>query len=207
MSDFIVGLTGGIGSGKSTVADEFAARGVAVVDTDVIAHALTGPGGDAMAAVREAFGASVLRADGALDRMAMRALVFSDPAARVRLEGILHPLIRQRSSEACRLAASPYVLLAVPLLVESGTYRRRCDRVLVVDCPEELQVRRVMARSALAEPEVKAIMATQAGRAERRAAADDILINDGDFSKVRDQVSALHEAYLSAARKKLQANY
>jgi dephospho-CoA kinase len=202
VSDFVVGLTGGIGSGKSAAADCFAAHGIAVIDTDAIARELTVPGGAALPALVAAFGTGVVAADGALDRARVRALVFADAEARKRLEGILHPLIRQVAGERCRLAASPYVILAVPLLVESGTYRERCDRIVVVDCPEALQISRVMARSGLAEAEVRAIMATQATRGERIAAADDVLANDADFAGLAAQVAALHRKFLALAARK-----
>jgi dephospho-CoA kinase len=205
---FIVGLTGGIGSGKTTVADLFARRGAALVDTDAIAHELTGPQGAAMAAIAAAFGAAVLRPDGGLDRAAMRAVVFSDRSAKARLEAILHPLIRQQSAARCKAATSghaPYVLLVVPLLVETGSYRQRADRVLVVDCDESVQISRVMARSGLAADAVKAIMATQASRAERRAVADDVVLNEGGLEALLPQVEGLHLRYLDLARAKPHA--
>ncbi|MGB8251024.1 MAG: dephospho-CoA kinase, partial [Azonexus sp.] len=154
MSDFVVGLTGGIGSGKSAAADCFAAQGITVVDTDAIAHELAAAGGAAMPALLAEFGPEVASPDGALNRARMRRLVFADPAARRRLEAILHPLIGTLAGERCRAADSPYVILAVPLLVESGAYRDRCQRIVVVDCPESLQISRVMARNALPEAEV-----------------------------------------------------
>ena len=204
---FIVGLTGGIGSGKTTVADLFARRGAALVDTDAIAHELTGPQGAAMAAIAAAFGAAVLRPDGGLDRAAMRAVVFSDRSAKARLEAILHPLIRQQSAARCKAATSaPYVLLVVPLLVETGSYRQRADRVLVVDCDESVQISRVMARSGLATEDVKAIMATQASRAERRAVADDVVLNEGGLDALLPQVEGLHLSYLDLARAKPHAD-
>ena len=203
---FIVGLTGGIGSGKTTVADLFARRGAALVDTDAIAHELTGPQGAAMAAISAAFGAAVLRPDGGLDRAAMRAVVFSDSSAKARLEAILHPLIRQQSAARCKAATSaPYVLLVVPLLVETGSYRQLADRVLVVDCDESVQISRVMARSGLAADAVKAIMATQASRAERRAVADDVVLNEGGLEALLPQVEGLHLRYLDLARAKPHA--
>ena len=206
MSDFVVGLTGGIGSGKSAAADAFAALGVSVVDTDAIAHELTAPGGVAMPGLVAAFGAEVAAVDGALDRARMRRLVFADPAARERLEAILHPLIRTLSAERCRLALSPYVILAVPLLVESGTYRERCDRIVAVDCPEGLQISRVMARNGLAEAEVRAIMATQASRDERLAVADDVIANDHDLANLEKQVGELHRKYLQLSSQIPKAN-
>lgn len=203
---FVVGLTGGIGSGKSTVADSFARRGAALVDTDAIAHELTGPQGGAMREIAAAFGDDVLRADGALDRVVMRRLVFSDRSAKASLEAILHPLIRQQSELLCAAAvAAPYVLLVVPLLVESGGYRQRADRILVVDCDEAVQVSRVMARSGLTAEAVRAIMTTQASRAERRAAADDLVHNDGGLDALAPQIDVLHQHYLDLARGKLHA--
>jgi dephospho-CoA kinase len=166
----VIGLTGGIGSGKSTVADLLVARGAALVDTDRIAHELTAPGGEAIAPIRAAFGDAVVAADGRMDRAAMRALAFADPDARRRLEAILHPMIRARTRagiDAAIAAGAPYVLVAVPLLVESGDWRGRYDRVLVVDCPPEVQVGRVIARSGLARAQVDAILAAQASREQR----------------------------------------
>ena len=197
---FIVGLTGGIGSGKSTVADLFATHGAAIVDTDLIAHELTGSQGAAMRAIQSAFGDAVLAADGSLDRSAMRRLVFSDASAKVRLEAILHPLIRAESAARCVAAsAAPYVVLVVPLLVESGNYRQRVDRILVVDCDEAVQLSRVTARSGLAENEVLAIVAAQASRAERLAAADDLVVNNDGREALLPQVDFLHRRYLELA--------
>jgi dephospho-CoA kinase len=205
VSAFVVGLTGGIGSGKSTVVDLFVEHGAALVDTDAIAHQLTAAGGGALPALVREFGPGVATADGALDRPAMRQMVFADSAARTRLEAILHPLIRQVSAERCRAAAAPYVILAVPLLVESGTYRQRCDRVLVVDCPESLQVERVVARNGMSADEVRAIMAAQVSRQQRLAAADDVVRNDGDRAKLSDQINALHLKYLLLSAEKVKA--
>lgn len=201
MSDqpFIVGLTGGIGSGKSAAADLFGELGAALVDTDRIAHMLTAPDGAAMADIRAAFGAGVVAEDGSLNRPAMRALAFEDPAVRKRLEAILHPMIRSESDRQCRVATAPYVVLVVPLLVESGTYRGRVRRLCVVDCPEEIQVARVMQRSGLEESQVRAIMAAQASRAVRLAAANDVVDNGGPLEDLQEQVAALHQAYLALA--------
>ena len=199
----VIGVTGGIGSGKSTVADLLAERGAAVVDTDRIAHALTAPGGDAIGPIRAAFGDSVIDADGRMDRAAMRALAFSDPAARRRLEAILHPMIRARTQadiDAAIRAGAPYVLVAVPLLVESGDWRGRYDRVLVVDCPPEVQVERVMRRSGLAREQVDAILAAQASRAQRLAAADDVIDNGGPQEALAPQVERLHAASSGLSR-------
>lgn len=202
----VVGLTGGIGSGKSAVAERFAARGAAVIDTDAIAHRLTAPGGAGIAPIRAAFGDAALAPDGALDRAAMRRLVFADPAARRRLEAILHPLIRTAGDEEVqrRLASAefPYVVLVVPLLLESGGYRDRVDRVCVVDCPEEIQIARVMARSGMQRAEVQAILDAQASRAERLAAADDVIDNAADLAALDPQVDALHAKYLALAKRR-----
>lgn len=194
---FTVGLTGGIGSGKSAVARLFAARGATIVDTDQIAHGMTGPNGPAMAAIAAEFGAQYVDAHGALDRAKMRALVFSDPTAKARLEGILHPRIRDAALAAAAAATGAYVIYDVPLLVESGTWKQRVSRVLVVDCPEEVQVSRVMARNGLSESQVLAIMANQATRAQRAAAADDIINNGGDLSALEEQVARFHDLYLA----------
>jgi dephospho-CoA kinase len=195
---FILGLTGGIGSGKSAVADLFAAHGVAVVDTDAVAHALTTPGGAAMPAIRAEFGDGVVGPDGALDRAAMRRIVFADPAARKRLEAILHPMIRSESERRVTAGAlhAPYVILMVPLLVESGDYRTRVDRIAVVDCAEATQIARVMSRNKLAREEVERILAAQATRAERLAAADDVIDNDGSLTDLPHRIERLHRQYL-----------
>jgi dephospho-CoA kinase len=197
---FSVGLTGGIGSGKSTVADLFGERGAAVIDTDLIAHALTAPGGLAMPAIVAAFGPDFVSASGALDRVRMRTLAFTEPAAKKQLEAILHPMIRVETERATQAAGGAYLLYVVPLLVESGSWRARVDRVLVVDCPEALQVARVMRRNAMREDEVRAIMAAQASRAQRLAAADDVIVNDTDAAHLLPQVERLHAQYCEMAR-------
>jgi dephospho-CoA kinase len=204
---FVVGLTGGIGSGKSTVADLFVQRGVTLVDTDAIAHVLTGPGGAAIPPLQKAFGETLLRADGGLDRVAMRRLVFTDASAKARLEAILHPMIRAESDRQCAAAQSPYVVLAVPLLVESGIYRQRCDRILVIDCDEATQVARVIARSGMSEPEVRSILSAQATREVRLAAADDVVDNSGAPETLPAIVEKLHQTYLQSALSKVKANY
>ncbi len=205
MSEFIVGLTGGIGSGKSTVADQFVSLGATLVDTDQIAHELTGRHGAAMPALKTAFGPGIINSEGGLDRAMMRQLAFSQPEAKSRLENILHPLIRQICAERCRKAETPYVILAVPLLIESGTYRERCDRIAVVDCPEALQIERVMQRSGLSENEVRQIMQNQATRAMRLSFADDIIENSGDLATLASRTEKLHADYLRLATEKPQA--
>lgn len=197
---FCVGLTGGVGSGKSTAAEMFAALGPAVVDTDAISRELTAARGAAMAAVREQFGPEFVAADGSLDRERMRRLVFADAAAKKRLEGILHPMIRAEARARLSAAQAPYVILVVPLLLETGAYRDLVDRVLTVDSREEQQVERVALRSGLSENEVRAIMAAQLSRAERRARADDVLSNDGSIESLQRQVAGLHDRYLALAR-------
>lgn len=197
---FIVGLTGGIGSGKSAAADAFEKLGASVVDTDLIAHELTRAGGAAIAGVRQLFGDAVIAADGAMDRKAVRERVFSDPAAKRRLEALLHPMIRAESERRIAAATGPYVVHVVPLLVESPGYRERVQRVLVVDCPEALQVERVRARSGLAAEAVRAIMRSQVSREERLAAADDVIDNSGTLAALQKQVRKLHQTYLELAR-------
>jgi dephospho-CoA kinase len=196
---FCIGLTGGIGCGKSSAARIFARLGAAVVDTDEISHELTRAGGAAMPAILDAFGAQLLTADGALDRTRMRVLVFRDATAKERLEAILHPLIRQESQARVTRARAPYVVLVVPLLLETNAYRGIIERVLVVDCEERQQIERTRARSGLSDSEVEAIMAAQLPRAVRLAAADDVLPNDGDLEKLQRDCEALHRQYLALA--------
>ncbi|HTP62026.1 MAG TPA: dephospho-CoA kinase [Burkholderiales bacterium] len=201
--ELVVGLTGGIGSGKSAAADEFARLGAALVDTDAIAHELTGPGGAAVPEIKRLFGSELIDATGAMDRKRMRDLVFADPAAKRRLESVLHPMIRVESQR--RIAAvfagrtAPYVIHVVPLLVESAGYRERFGRVLVVDCPEALQIARVRRRSGLAEEEVRRIIASQIQRESRLAAADDVIDNSGTIAAMQQKVRQLHEKYLVLA--------
>ena len=195
----IVGLTGGIGSGKSAVSGRLARLGAAVVDTDEISRALTAAHGAAMPQLAQAFGARFVTAEGALDRAAMRALVFESPESRERLEAILHPAIRRETDAALAAAGGPYALLVVPLLFETGGYRGRVDRVLAVDCPESLQVERTMRRSALAEGEVRAIMAAQWPRWRRLQSADDVIWNGGDEAALDAQCLRMHRFYLGNA--------
>jgi dephospho-CoA kinase len=198
---FAVGLTGGIGSGKTTIADLFATHGVAVVDTDVIAHRITAPGGAAMALLEQAFGSNYIASDGSLDRAKMRALVFADDAARGRLQAITHPLIRAETERERNAAAGPYVIIVVPLLVESGTWRTRVDRVLVADCEVETQIERVMRRNAFSRDQVLAIIERQATREARLGCADDVIVNDhAPLEQLAREVHRLHRHYLKLAR-------
>lgn len=193
---FVVGLTGGIGCGKSTVANFFAECNAGIIDTDVIAHQLTKSGGDAVAAIRAAFGDACITDDGTLDRAIMRKLIFSDPAAKLRLEQILHPLILEQVQVQLRqLQAKPYVIIVVPLLAESPAFLQLVQRVLVVDCIEDTQIARVIGRSQISEAEVRAIIAQQTPRAERLRLADDVIHNDDGLENLAAQVSALHRRY------------
>ncbi len=191
-----VGLSGGIGSGKSAVATLFHELGVAVIDSDAISHRLTQTGGAAIGLIQKEFGVEYLGADGALNRARMRGLVFSDAAAKQKLEAILHPLIRAEMLAEAETARTPYVLLVVPLLFEAPGYRELAQRTLVVDCSEEAQVARTMQRSGLTEKEVRAIMAGQISRAERLKLADDVIRNTGSLDELRTQVTNLHRFYL-----------
>jgi dephospho-CoA kinase len=197
---FVVGLTGGIGSGKSAAAEQFARLGAAVVDTDAIAHELTAAGGAAIEEVRRALGDEYIDHTGAMDRAKVRVRVFSDPAARARLEAVLHPRIRAESERRIAAATAPYVVHVVPLLLESGDYRRRVARVLVVDCAPDLQAARVRRRSGLADEEIRRIVAAQMPRAARLSAADDVIDNSGSIDALHKQVAALHARYLELAR-------
>lgn len=192
---FTVGLTGGIGSGKTTVANMFAERGAAVIDTDAIAHQLTAANGIAIAPIIAEFGSAFIDASGAMDRAKMRAHVFSDAAAKQRLESILHPLIRAETASAAEHAEGAYVIFVVPLLIESGNWTQRVKRILVVDCDERVQLHRVMQRNALNQSQVQAIMATQATRQQRLQAADDVIINNGAPAALLPQVARLHALY------------
>ena len=197
--NYRVGLTGGIGSGKSTVAALFQELGATVIDSDVISHQLTKGNGAAMAPIREAFGETMLDNTGGLDRARMRQLIFSDPAAKLRLEAILHPLIRTQLLEQARAAAdaAPYQMLVVPLLFEIPNYEAGVHRAVVVDCAEEIQMQRAIARSGLDEKTVRAIMASQVSRAERLRRADEIIHNEGNPDDLRPQVEQLHQRYLA----------
>lgn len=196
----VVALTGGIGSGKTTVSQRLAELGAAVIDTDLIAHALTAPGGAAMAAIATAFGPGAIAADGSLDRVAMRRMIFNDARARHRIEAILHPLIRARMDEQLAQVQAPYAVLAIPLLFETG-WTDVADRILVVDLPESLQVTRVMARGDLSAEEVRPILASQARRETRRQGADDLIDNSGILEDLMARTADLHRRYLRLAQK------
>lgn len=187
-----IGLTGGIGSGKSTAARLLADRGAAVIDVDEISHGLTAPGGAALPALREAFGEALVPRNGALDRAAMRARAFSDAGVLARLEGILHPLVRREAAARLAAAKGPYAVLVVPLLFESGSWAGALQRTVVVDCSEALQVQRTVARSGLAADEVRRIMAAQWPRWRRLQAADAVLWNGGEPAALESQCEALH---------------
>jgi dephospho-CoA kinase len=186
-------LTGGIGSGKSTVANMFATLGVRIIDTDVISRQLTQTGGEAIPAIRAAFGPHALNDQNALDRSKMRELVFGDPGARKRRESILHPLILTHvRRQAAEFTDAPYTLIVVPLLFESGSYANWLQRVIAVDCPEEAQIARTAQRSGLDESTVRAIMAQQLARCERCRLADEVLHNDGGLDDLNKQVVGMH---------------
>jgi dephospho-CoA kinase len=196
---YCVGVTGGIGSGKSSAAALFAELGAGIIDTDDIAHELTRPGGLAMPDITTAFGAGIVATDGSLDRAAMRKRVFAEPAQRKVLEGILHPLIRAEARNRVARSTAPYVMLVVPLLLETGGYPDLVRRVLVIDCDESLQISRTMQRSGLNAEAIHAIMAVQLPRQQRLDRADDVLRNDGDIARLRSQVALLHDCYLNLA--------
>lgn len=198
---FSIGLTGGIGSGKSRVADWLAEWGASVIDTDRIAHQLTAPDGAAIGPLRAAFGADAIGPDGALDRGWMREQAFADPAARRRLESVLHPLIDRAVRDQAEQARGCYRVFVVPLLVESGRWRDRVDRICVVDCDPETQIRRVQARSGLTRDTIERIMSAQASRADRLAAADDVVVNDDsvDLDTLRRRVRQLHRVWCDRA--------
>lgn len=200
---FRVGLTGGIGSGKSTVANLLAEMGATIVDTDVISHALTAPSGAAMPAISARFGRDVITREGALDRPAMRARVFSDPTARQDLEAILHPLIRGESLRQCDAATGKYVVIVIPLLVENlSEYRPLLDRIAVVNCDTEERIARTAARPGMDEAQARAIMAAQASGSDRLAVADDVIENQADLATLRARVEQLHGRYATLAAEK-----
>jgi dephospho-CoA kinase len=200
--NYLVGLTGGIGSGKSTVADLFAALGVRIIDTDLISHQLTQTGGAAVPAIRDTFGAHLINAQGALDRSRMRELVFANPEEKKRLEAILHPLIYSQSrDQAASASAAPYTIIVVPLLFESGRYTEWLQRVITVDCPEEAQIARTTQRSRLDEAAVRAIMAQQLDREARLTLADEVILNSGSLDDLKTQVVGIHRRLSALAAK------
>lgn len=203
---WIVGLTGGIGSGKTQVSNAFEALGVPVIDTDLISHAITAPNGLAIPVIREIFGADLIDPSGRLDRDKMRKLVFTDAEARRKLEAILHPLIANITmASIAQHSDAPYVVLVVPLLAESPQWLNRCDRVLVIDCELETQISRVMARSNLTREQVLAIIATQASREERKAIANEVIVNESSLEALTQQVRKLHDFYLTMAKQSPKA--
>jgi dephospho-CoA kinase len=193
-----IGLTGGIASGKSTVARRFAELGIPVVDADVAAREVVAPGTPGLAQVVKRFGASILAGNDELDRPALRELIFNDPRSRQDLEAILHPLIREAMERSAEAAVGPYVVMVIPLLVEGGS-RGRVDRILVVDVDEPAQLRRVQTRDGGSLDQARAILASQVSRAARVAAADDVLLNSGTVTDLRQGVDRLHEKYLHLA--------
>lgn len=195
---FRVGLTGGIACGKSTVANLFAALGVSIVDTDVLAREVVAPGSPLLPRIAEHFGDSVLQKDGSLDRARLRERVFANPAERRWLESLTHPAIRELTDVRCESATGRYVIVAIPLLVETQG-AKRFDRVLVVDCDPALQLARLQARDGSTTREAAQVLAAQASREQRLAVADDVILNNGDIAALRDQVEKLHRQYSAAA--------
>ncbi len=193
-----IGLTGGIASGKSTVSRTFTELGIAVIDADEVAREVVAPGTPGLAAVVRRFGIAVLEASGALNRSALRAQIFEDPAARRDLESILHPLIRRRMDELADAASGPYIVMAIPLLVEGGQ-QGRVDRVLLIDADESTQLQRVMSRDNIPQAQAQAIVAAQASRAQRLKRADDVIANTGTVAELRQAVEKLHGRYMQLA--------
>jgi dephospho-CoA kinase len=195
---FRVGLTGGIASGKTTVANLFGALGVPIIDTDLLAREVVAPGSPLLERIAERYGAGILAADGGLNRRALREKVFANAAERRWLEELTHPAIRELTDARAAAAAGPYVIVAIPLLVETRG-QERFSRVLVVDCDPQLQLARLQARDGLTRAAAEKMLAAQASRAERLSAADDVIHNDGDIARLRDQVESLHRSYVAAA--------
>lgn len=198
-----IGLTGGLGAGKTAVSQAFARLGVPVIDTDEISRALTATESAALLMLREAFGDSIFNAGGSLSRKALRTLILNDRAAKSRLESILHPMILHEVTIQLARLNAPYVMIVVPLLVESGGYLDMLDRVLVVDCSEETQIQRSLARGGWDESEIRAMLARQASRQTRLKLADDIINNDGGMDALTAQVAALNEKYRALVRQSL----
>ncbi len=201
-SFFSLGITGGIGSGKSTIAHLFAERGASVIEMDVIAHQLTAPGGLGMDAIRREFGAQFVNEDGSLNRAKMRELVFQDASAREKLEAILHPMIKEEAQNQANQSKGDYIIFVIPLLTEQPVWQDMPDRILLVDCPEELQINRVMMRNRMEKKQVEAIMAAQATRQERLAIADDVILNDNEIDKLLEKIDYLHSKYKKIAEER-----
>lgn len=195
----VVGLTGGIGSGKSEVSRRFEALGIKVVDADIIARELVAPQSPALQSIRQHFGETLIDAEGALDRAQLRRIIFSQPEQKAWLENLLHPLVREQTMQQLQTANSPYAILSSPLLLETSQWQL-ADRILVVDASEDLQLARASARDSNKSAQIQAIMKTQLPRAERCARADDIIANHGDLAELDQQVARLHATYLSLAQ-------
>ena len=198
---FIIGLTGGIGCGKTSASKVFASLGVDIIDTDLIARDLTQPNGAAINAIRELFGNACITSDGALDRNRMRQLIFSDSSSRRKLEKILHPFIFSEATRRAKLTKPPYAIMVIPLLFETNDYDRIIQRSLVIDCDEKNQIRRTMKRSKLSEQEVRAIMASQISRQQRLQKADDVIVNNNHLSDLQKQVNEHHQKYIALSKK------
>ena len=196
---FVVGLTGGIGSGKTAASDYLASKGISVVDADLVSRLVVEPGQPALQAIAERFGSAVIQQDGTLDRRALREIVFADPSARKDLEAITHPAIGAEIFRQLHHASSPYTLLVSPLLLESSQHKM-AQRILLIDVPEALQLARTASRDQVAETQVKAIIAAQMSRADKRQRADDIVVNDADLASLHRQLDSLHETYLKMAQ-------
>ena len=198
----IIGLTGGIGSGKTSATRFFAAEGIAIIDADTIAHELTGAQGDAIPNIKKYFGVDFITKNGKLDRKKMKNRIFSDINSRKKLEKILHPLIQAEIMHRIETASSPYIIVVAPLLLETGDYCETVTRILVVDCNEEYQISRTVSRDGLSKEDVRTIMATQKPRQERLNQADDVIVNDTDISSLQEKVKLQHNIYLSLLQKK-----
>jgi dephospho-CoA kinase len=201
---FVVGVTGGIGSGKTAVTNAFAALGIGIVDADIAARIVVEPGTPALADISRHFGGEVLKADGSLDRAGLRRIIFSDPEQKRWLEQLLHPLIGAEIRQQLESANGPYAIFVSPLLIEAGQ-RRFCDRILVVDVPEALQLQRTMARDSNDADQVRRIIASQASRSQRLDSADDVIENTGTLAQLEAAVAGLHEQYLTLAKRKKAA--
>ncbi len=197
---FNIGLTGGIGSGKTTVANFFQDLGADIIDTDLLAHQLSAPNGGAIEQIRHAFGDSYIDSQGAMDRQRMRSLVFSNPEAKLKLEQILHPLIRSECERIAQLGTGTYPIFVVPLLIESGSWANRVSRILVIDCSEETQIHRVMQRNGFPRSQVESILQAQATRSQRIASANDVIDSEVSLVQIQQQVSELHQKYLKLAQ-------